>query len=130
MPFDKLRDRLSVVGYRLSEFVGETAASYKASLKLRISDSVVEVSLEGTIRLKEAELPRLMGVSEHLAAREKNSSCEKKSRFEKEFHFAKRSPPFEKNLTASISWRIVYNFSIFSSLRSFFEATSKISNLG
>ena len=35
--------------------------AYKASLKLGISDSVVEVSLEGTIRLKEAELPRLMG---------------------------------------------------------------------
>ncbi|PBC66702.1 hypothetical protein BGX14_2332 [Fibrobacter sp. UWS1] len=32
-----------------------------ASLKLGISDSIVEVSLEGTIRLKEAELPRLMG---------------------------------------------------------------------
>ena len=34
-----------------------------ASLKLGISDSVVEVSLEGTIRLKEAELPRLMGLA-------------------------------------------------------------------
>ena len=33
-----------------------------ASLKLGIFDSVVEVSLEGTIRLKEAELPRLMGL--------------------------------------------------------------------
>ena len=33
-----------------------------ASLKLGISDSVVEVSLQGTIRLKEAELPRLMGL--------------------------------------------------------------------
>ena len=32
-----------------------------ASLKLGISDSIVEVSLKGTIRLKEAELPRLMG---------------------------------------------------------------------
>ena len=32
-----------------------------ASLKLGISDSIVEVSLQGTIRLKEAELPRLMG---------------------------------------------------------------------
>ena len=36
--------------------------AYKASLKLGISDSVVEVYLEGTIRLKEAELPRLMGL--------------------------------------------------------------------
>ena len=35
----------------------------RASLKLGISDSVVEVSLEGTIRLKEAELPRLMGLA-------------------------------------------------------------------
>ena len=33
-----------------------------ASLKLGISDCVVEVSLQGTIRLKEAELPRLMGL--------------------------------------------------------------------
>ncbi|MGM9983558.1 MAG: hypothetical protein ACI38O_02610 [Fibrobacter intestinalis] len=32
-----------------------------ASLKLGIFDSIVEVSLKGTIRLKEAELPRLMG---------------------------------------------------------------------
>ena len=43
-----------------------------ASLKLGIFDSIVEVSLKGTIRLKEAELPRLIGVSEHLAV------CEKK----------------------------------------------------
>ena len=48
--------------------------AYKASLKLRISDSVVEVSLKGTIRLKEAELPRLMGVGEHLAVCEKKFS--------------------------------------------------------
>ena len=34
-----------------------------ASLKLGISDSIVEVSLEETIRLKEAELPRLMGLA-------------------------------------------------------------------
>ena len=33
-----------------------------ASLKLGISDSIVEVSLEETIRLKEAEHPRLMGL--------------------------------------------------------------------
>ncbi len=40
----------------------ETDCHGGASLKLGISDSIVEVSLEGTIRLKEAELPRLMGL--------------------------------------------------------------------
>ena len=56
-----------------------------ASLKLGISDSVVEVSLEGTIRLKEAELPRLMGEGEHLATRGKIHLVKRSSCFAEEF---------------------------------------------
>ncbi len=61
------------------------AAAYKASLKLGISDSIVEVSLKGTIRLKEAELPRLMGVGEHLATRGKIHLVKRSSCFAEEF---------------------------------------------
>ena len=50
-----------------------------ASLKLGISDSVVEVSLEGTIRLKEAKLPRLMGKRVPRSLREEISLVKKKS---------------------------------------------------
>ena len=71
-----------------------------ASLKLGISDSIVEVSLKGTIRLKEAELPRLMGLCTirlkeaelprlmgRRAPRDsrENSPCEEAFHFEKEF---------------------------------------------
>ena len=68
------------------------------SLKLGISDSVVEVSLEETIRLKEAELPRLMGVGEHLAVCEKKFSLWKRnSRIEKKSStLRKRYSHFEK----------------------------------
>ena len=50
-----------------------------ASLKLGISDSVVEVSLQGTIRLKEAKLPRLMGKRVPRSLREEISLVKKKS---------------------------------------------------
>ena len=72
-----------------------------ASLKLGIFDSIVEVSLKGTIRLKEAELPRLIGVSEHLAV------CEKK------FPLWKRNPRFGKKLFEEIWRKIVNNSLIF-----------------
>ena len=54
----------------------------RASLKLGISDSVVEVSLQGTIRIKEAKLPRLMGKRASRCLREEIHLCEKSSRIE------------------------------------------------
>ena len=57
----------------------------RASLELGISDYIVEVSLKGTIRLKEAELPRLMGEGEHLATRGKIHLVKRSSCFAEEF---------------------------------------------
>ena len=53
----------------------------RASLELGISDSV----LKEAIRLKEAELPRLMGVGEHLATRGKIHLVKRSSCFAEEF---------------------------------------------
>ena len=68
----------------------------RASLKLGISDSIVEVSLEGTIRLKEAELPRLMGRRVPRGPREEIHLV-------KESSSLKKNSPFEKNACESLA---------------------------
>ena len=66
-----------------------------ASLKLGISDSVVEVSLEGTIRLRE-QVPKAHGQASTSRPARRNSPCER------EFQFEKNSP-FEKNACESLA---------------------------